>query len=62
VNMCWLGFQCNDLVMDPSGLESIKMPAMANLDCMLNLAFFCESDTAKRTFFYLDSVLLSGDF
>ena len=20
VNMCWLGFQCNDLVVDPSGL------------------------------------------
>ena len=60
--MCWLGFQCNDQVFDCAAVESIKMPAMPNLSCMLNLAFFCESDTAKRTFFYLDSVLLSGEF
>ncbi len=60
--MRWLGFQCNDQVFDCSGVESIRMPAMPNLSCMLNLAFFCEADTAKRTFFYLDSVLLSGEF
>ena len=60
--MCWLGFQCNDQVFDCAAVESIKMPAMPNLSCMLNLAFFCESNTAKRSFFYLDSVLLSGEF
>jgi hypothetical protein len=60
--MCWLGFQCNDQVFDCAQVESIRMPAMPNLSCMLNLAFFCEPDTAKRTFFYLDSVLLSGEF
>ena len=60
--MCWLGFQCNDQVFDCAQVDSIRMPAMPNLSCMLNLAFFCEPDTAKRTFFYLDSVLLSGEF
>jgi hypothetical protein len=49
-------------VFDCAQVESIRMPAMPNLSCMLNLAFFCEPDTAKRTFFYLDSVLLSGEF
>lgn len=60
--MCWLGFQCNDQLFDCAGVASIKIPAMPNLSCMLNLAFFCEPDTAKRSFFYLDSVLLSGEF
>ncbi len=61
-SMAWLGFQCNDRVFDCPAVDSIRMPAMPNLSCMLNLAFFCEPDTAKRTFFYLDSVLLSGEF
>ena len=61
-SMRWLGFQCNDQVFDCPQVESIRMPAMPNLSCMLNLAFFCEPDTAKRTFLYLDSVLLSGEF
>jgi hypothetical protein len=60
--MRWLGFQCNDQVFDCAGVESIRMPAMPNLSCMLNLVFFCESDTRKRAFLYLDSVLLSGEF
>jgi len=61
-SMRWLGFQCNDQVFDCPDVDSIKMPAMPNLSCMLNLCFFCESDTEKRAFFYLDSVLLSGEF
>lgn len=61
-SMRWLGFQCNDQVFECPRVESIRMAAMPNLSCMLNLAFFCEPDTAKRTFFYLDSVLLSGEF
>jgi hypothetical protein len=35
---------------------------MRNLWCMLNLAFFVETDVAKRANFYIDSVCLSGDF
>ena len=60
--MRWLGFQCNDQVFDCQQVASIAIAAMPNLSCMLNLAFFCEPDTAKRCFFYLDSVLLSGEF
>lgn len=55
-------FQCNDRVFDISGFDSLRIPAMKNLWCMLNLAFFVETDTDKRAFVYLDSVCLSGDF
>jgi hypothetical protein len=55
-------FQCNDRVIDLAGFDSIKIPAMRNLWCMLNLAFFVEADTDKRSFLYVDSVCLSGDF
>lgn len=56
------GFRCNDRVFDISGFESIKIPAMKNLWCMLNICLFAETDTNKRTFLYVDSVCLSGDF
>ncbi|MHB2169602.1 DUF6772 family protein [Alsobacter sp. R-9] len=56
------GFRCNDRVFDVSGFDSLRIPAMKNLWCMLNLAFFAETDTDKRAFLYLDSVCLSGDF
>lgn len=55
-------FQCNDRVHDVSGFDSLRIPAMKNLWCMLNLAFFAETDTDKRAFLYVDSVCLSGDF
>ena len=60
--MRWLEFQCNDQLFACPDVGSIAIPAMPNLACMLNLVFFCESDTAKRSFFYLDSVVLSGEF
>ena len=61
-SMKYLAFQCNDRAIDVSGLDCIRIPAMPNLDCMLNVVFFAEADADKRVFFYLDSVLLSGDF
>ena len=56
------GFQVNDRVFDIGGFEPIRIPAMKSVWCMLNLAFFAETDTDKRAFAYLDSVCLSGDF
>lgn len=55
-------FQVNDRVFSMDGFDCIRIPAMKNLWCMLNLAFFAETDTDKRAFAYLDSVCLSGDF
>lgn len=55
-------FQVNDRVFAMDGFDCIRIPAMKNLWCMLNLAFFAETDTDKRAFAYLDSVCLSGDF
>jgi hypothetical protein len=56
------GLRCNDREFDLSAYDSIRIPAMRNLWCMLNLGFFCESDTDKRAFLYVDSVCLSGEF
>jgi len=55
------GFQCNDRHYAAHGMEPMRLPAMANLWCMLNVTFWVEADTDKRAFLYLDSVLLSGD-
>jgi hypothetical protein len=55
-------FQCNDRVFSLAGFDSIRIPAMRNLWCMLNLAFFAEADTDKRALLYIDSVCLSGEF
>ena len=60
--MAFLGFRCNDRVFDVSAIAPMRMPAMANLWCMLNTAFWVETDLDKRGFLYVDSVLLSGDF
>jgi hypothetical protein len=60
--MSFLHFQCNDRVFPVDGVEPMRIPAMANLWCMLNILFFAEADSAKRSFLYVDSLLLSGEF
>ena len=60
--MAYTELRCNDRSFDVSGMAPMRMPAMANLWCMLNVCLMVESDVDKRAFFYLDSALLSGDF
>jgi hypothetical protein len=55
-------FQCNDRVHDVAGFAPMRMPAWRNLWCMLNLAFFVETDADRRALLYIDSVCLSGAF
>lgn len=50
--------QCNDKVLD-GPLEYIEMPSMPNLHGMLNAFYWVETDVDKRSFLYLDSVVLS---
>ncbi|NGO50792.1 DUF6772 family protein [Allomesorhizobium camelthorni] len=57
-----LGLHCNDRNFDLSGFDSIRIPAMKNLWCMLNFCLFAETDVAKRAFLYVDSICISGDF
>jgi hypothetical protein len=57
----YLWLQCNDRTFDVSSLAPMRMPAMANLWCMLNTVFFVETDRDKRAFLYLDSILLSAE-
>jgi hypothetical protein len=61
-DMSYASFRLNDREYDVTGIVPMVMPAMANLWCMLNLVFFVETDTDKRAFLSVDSVLLSGDF
>jgi len=60
-SMTALWFQCNDRVFDVSGFDPIRLPAMKNLWCMLNVCLFAETATDKRAFLYVDSVCLSGN-
>lgn len=57
-----LALRCNDRSFDLSGFESIHIPAMKNLWCMLNFCVFAETDVAKRAFLYVDAICISGDF
>lgn len=57
-----LDFQCNDRRFDMTAFDSIRIPAMKNLWCMLNFCLFAETDTDKRAFLYVDSACISGDF
>ena len=57
----YLRLQCNDRVFEVADTPPMRMPAMANLWCMLNTVFFVETDRDKRAFLYLDSVLLSTE-
>jgi hypothetical protein len=57
-----LSFRCNDRTFDMSNFDSIRIPAMKNLWCMLNFCLFAETDSDKRAFLYVDSVCISGDF
>jgi hypothetical protein len=56
------GLRCNDRDFDMSEFDSIRIPGMRNLWCMLNFGIFAETDIDKRAFLYVDSVCISGDF
>ena len=60
--MRYIDFQCNDVVYDVSNIGSLEIPAMPNLRGMLNIGFFVESDTDRRSSLYVDSVLVSGEW
>jgi len=55
-----VSFQFNDVEFDTSTIGIMKMQPWANLDCMLNVGFFVETDTNKRAFLFIDSILVSG--
>jgi hypothetical protein len=54
--------QCNDKRLRADAIETMVMPAWPNLWSMLNICLFCETDSDKRCFLYVDSVLVSGDW
>ena len=60
--MAFTEFQCNDQAFVVDSMAPMVMPAMPNLWCMLNAAFWSEAGSDRRTMLYVDSVLLSGEF
>lgn len=60
--MAFTEFQCNDRSFDVSGIAPMVMPAMPNLWCMLNAAFWAQAGSNRRTLLHVDSVVLSGEF
>jgi hypothetical protein len=54
-------FQCNDRTYDLSALGLIRNAPEVTLPCMLNVAFFVEAGSDKRSFLYVDSVVVSTD-
>jgi hypothetical protein len=61
-SMRFTRFQCNDIVYDMRGKGTLEIDAMPNLRGMLNVVFFAEADTDKRTSLFVDSVLVSGEW
>ncbi|HEY4200607.1 MAG TPA: DUF6772 family protein [Devosiaceae bacterium] len=54
--------QCNGRRLPVESIETMVMPAWPNLWSMLNICLFCESNSDKRCFLFVDSVLVSGDW
>jgi hypothetical protein len=61
-DMRFTALQCNDRSFDVSAIEPMVMPPWPNLNCLFNVCWTVEADTHKRTFLYLDSVLVSGEW
>lgn len=59
--MSYLELNCNGQKHDVEGLTGITVEAMPNLRNLLNVIPFVETDSDKRAFLYLDSVLLSAE-
>ena len=57
----YVELQCNDRTFDMRGLGPELEPAYQNLWALLNLAFCVQADSGVRSFFLVDSVLLSTD-
>jgi len=57
----YVEMQCSDRIYDLSHIGLIRTPPEPTLPCMLNLAFFVETNRDKRAHLYIDSVLLSAD-
>lgn len=60
--MKYTSFQCNDVHYDVSKIGSLQIDAMPNLRGMLNVVLFVEADADRRCSFYVDSVLVSGEW
>lgn len=58
--MQFIDFQCNHRRWSGEELEPLTMPAWANLRSMLNIGFWVDSNVDKRSYMYVDSLVLSA--
>jgi len=59
-SMTYTHLHCNNRTFEVTDVSPMRMPAWPNLDQMLNVGFWVETDTAVRAFLYLDSVVVSA--
>jgi len=57
----YLELQCNDRTWDLAKYPFPSLRTYPNLRTLLNLGFYVEANANKRSFFYIDSVLLSTE-
>lgn len=57
----YLELQCNDRTWDLSGRAHEPLPPYPNLRTLLNLGFWVETEHEKRSFLYVDSIVLSTE-
>lgn len=54
--------QCNQKVFNLDGVEPMVLKPVPNAWDLLNVVFWVESNTGKRSFLFLDSCVMSGEF
>ena len=57
----YVELQCEDVTFDVRGVEFTIVPSYARIEKLLNPNLWVETDTDRRVFFYVDSVLISTE-
>ena len=57
----YVDFQCQDRVWDMRGIKVDAIDGYHRIDNLINPLFWVETDTNRRVFLYVDSVLVSQE-
>ncbi|RKX28946.1 MAG: hypothetical protein DRP71_16815 [Verrucomicrobia bacterium] len=57
----YVELQCEDVTFDLRGMAFTLLAPYARIEKLMNPIFWVENDTNRRVFFYVDSLVISGD-
>lgn len=57
----YVEFQCQDKIWDMRGIEADTVDGYGRIDNLINPLFWVGTDTNRRVFFYIDSVVVSQE-